>query len=432
MLRPLLFLSPHFPPDSAAGTHRARILAPHLAKFGWQPTVVTVDPGSIEGDVDDELGASVDRGVRVVRVTAWPHAITRRMGFGDLGLRAYHSMRRTAFALARSERPAAVLVTTYPTYPALIGSAIKRAYGVPFVLDLQDPWVGAWGKHVGPSGRPDLRSRASRALARRLEVRAAGAADALMSVTTRTIAELVDRVPTAAPKPALEVPIGWEPADWSHIRVDARRNVLFDRGDGLLHLCAVGTLLPTALAGLHALLEAVAKVMSEPEVRQRLRVWFVGTSNERRADVTPLVQPLAERLGLGGVVMEHAPRLSYFDALRVLRDATAVLVLGSNEPHYTPSRVFPALASRRPIIARLHRASTAWALLDSASSSRSVAFIAASDDRTSETAAFAGAIMGALRQSGVSASDDAPLAAATGEVLAARVAAFLDQVCEQR
>ncbi len=60
---------------------------------------------------------------------------------------------------------------------------------------------------------------------------------------------------------------------------------------------------------------------------------------------------------------EHAPRLDYFEALRILRDSTAVLLMGSRERHYTPSKVFPALVARRPVVAVMHEASTASDLL---------------------------------------------------------------------
>lgn len=430
--RSLLFLSPHYPPDSAAGTHRARILAPHLARFGWRPIVLTVASDSIEGERDDELEAAMDANVRVVRVAAWPHAWTRRAGFGDLGLRAYRPLRRMAMSLADSEGVQATLVTTYPTYPALIGAAMKRSRGVPFVLDLQDPWVGAWGKDVGPGGAPDLRSRASRALAVRLEQRAVAAADALMSVTARTMQDLESRVPSASDVPQVEVPIGWEPCDWVRVRRDARPNPLFARGDGHVHVCAVGTLLPTAVDGLRALVAGVAQIAGDVNVRRRLRIWFVGSSNQRRADAPGVVQPIADADGVGDIVREHAPRLAYFDALRVLRDADAVLVLGSGEPHYTPSRVFPALASRRPVIARLHRQSPAYQLLASAMGSRQIELIEWSDDAGAQAHAFARAFSRVVHSTGgAEAIDDQPLAPFTGEALARQVAELLDQVSIQ-
>ena len=39
-MRRVLMVSPHFPPDTTAGAHRVRLLAPHLAAHGWEPTVV--------------------------------------------------------------------------------------------------------------------------------------------------------------------------------------------------------------------------------------------------------------------------------------------------------------------------------------------------------------------------------------------------------
>ena len=49
IVRRVLMLSPHFPPDSSAGTHRVRLLAPHLPEYGWQPIVVAVPPDRYEG-----------------------------------------------------------------------------------------------------------------------------------------------------------------------------------------------------------------------------------------------------------------------------------------------------------------------------------------------------------------------------------------------
>jgi hypothetical protein len=114
----------------------------------------------------------------------------------------------------------------------------------------------------------------------------------------------------------------------------------------------------------------------------------------------------------------------------VLRDAHAVLVLGSSEPHYTPSRVFPALASRRPIIARLHAQSPAFELLTRAADSRHVRLIDASSDAACQTHAFARALTELATSSGCGcARNDAVLATFTGEALARDVANLLDRVC---
>ena len=52
-------------------------------------------------------------------------------------------------------------------------------------------------------------------------------------------------------------------------------------------------------------------------------------------------------------------RIAYVDVLNHLSHASGVLVLGSTEKHYTPSKVFQAALARHPILALLHRDSTA-------------------------------------------------------------------------
>src|SRR5438067_3995579 len=139
-MRRVLMVSPHFPPDSTAATHRVRLIAPHLAACGWEPTVLTIDPRDYEGRLDPALAASVPAAVRVIRTRAWPAQLTRGLGIGDLGLRAFQGLRRTAYRVVRTERFDAVFVTIHPTYPALVGAMLKRSVGLPFVLDYQDPW----------------------------------------------------------------------------------------------------------------------------------------------------------------------------------------------------------------------------------------------------------------------------------------------------
>jgi glycosyltransferase involved in cell wall biosynthesis len=366
-VRRVLIVSPHFPPDSSAGTHRVRLLAPHLAGHGWEPTVLTVDPADYEGRLDPALAASVPDSVRVIRTRAWPAAISRRLGIGDLGLRAYSGLKRTATALLARERFDAVFITIYPTYPALLGPQLKRRFGVAFVLDYQDPWVGEWGRSVGPAaeGRPDLKSRASRWLSTRLEPIALTAADGVTAVSHATYEQALARTPHAKPHVTAELPIGWDQRDLQFVHPSP--NLLnpsnLSNPSNLVHVSYVGTMLPAGFDTLRALFEAFAAERSRNASVARMRLHFFGTSNLRSEDARPRVLPIAAEFGLADAVTEHAPRLDYFDALGVLKASHAVLLLGSHERHYTPSKVFPALVAERPVLALMHEASNATDLL---------------------------------------------------------------------
>jgi hypothetical protein len=47
-----------------------------------------------------------------------------------------------------------------------------------------------------------------------------------------------------------------------------------------------------------------------------------------------------------------------------LKRAYGILVIGSTEAHYTPSKVYQAVQSRRPVLALLHEASSAVEVLE--------------------------------------------------------------------
>jgi len=387
--RRVLVVSPHFPPDSSAGTHRARLLAPHLGEHGWEPTVLTVDPRDYEGALDPVLAESVPAALRVIRTRAWPARVTRPFGVGDLGLRAFEGLWREASHLLTRERFDALFITIYPAYPALLGPLLKRRFGVPFVLDYQDPWVGEWGHSVGggSNGRPDVRSRASRFAGMRLEPFALRAADGVTAVSEATYRQALGRNNHARPAAVAELPIGWDDGDIAFLRARRQRlSPLIPGGDGLIHIVYAGTLLPTGLETLRAVCAALGRLRElDSALAGRVRLHFFGTSNQRSAGAASRAVPVAREFGVDDLVTEQPARLDYFDALQTLMDATAVLLMGSSEPHYTPSKVFPAMLSGRPLLAVYHAESTATDLLRRFGGPPAVRLITYDGDRPAST-----------------------------------------------
>jgi hypothetical protein len=434
-VRRVLMVSPHFPPDSSAASHRVRLIAPHLAEHGWEPTVLAVDPRDYDGGVEPGLNALVPPSLRVVRCRAWSASWTRPMGFGDLGLRAFANLRATCRDLLRAQHFDALFITLYPVYPALLGPGLKRQFGVKFVLDYQDPWVGAWGQSVGggPGGAPDWKSRASRRLGTWLEPKAVNAADALVAVSQGTIDGIVERIPAAARLPQGVIPLGFEPADFASLRARSPRAPHFDPADGLVHLCYVGTLLPTGAGTLRLLLSALDRARREDPAAARLRLHFFGTSNQSDSGVYRVL-PLARECGVADAVSEAPGRLDYLDALSVLTYASGILLLGSSERHYTASKLYPALLAQRPLLALFHDASSVVSILRAAAAEPSVRVVTYGDGppdeaRVGETACHlralaASAVYNAAdvsldRLTGVSARDLArQLAAIFAEVAA--------------
>lgn len=432
-LRRVLMITPHFPPDSSAAAHRVRILAPHLPAAGWEPTVLTLRPDAYESRLDPSLAGLVPDTLRVIRVPAWPARVTRRIGLGDLGIRSFRSLHRAASSLLVHERFDALFITIYPTYTALLGPGLKRRFGVPFVLDYQDPWVGEWGRSVGggANGRPDLKSRTSRAMATRLEPIAVRAADALTAVSRATFEGPLSRVGTPPPAVCAEIPLGGDPCDISYLRAHPRPNAFFDRRDGAVHVCSVGTILPRATQTVRALLAAARTI--EGRLGVPLRLHFFGTSNQWGTQPVRVV-PLAQEAGIEGLVHEEPGRLDYLDALQMLADAHVNLVLGSDEPHYTASRLFPALMAGRPVLAAVHRASTVVPWIEQSGAS---AHVVSFDERRPVDASvldIADALLAAcqtsLRQPAASMAASAP--PWSGACLAGEMARVFDAVAKTR
>lgn len=432
-MRRLLMISPHFPPDSSAGTHRVRLLAPHLQAYGWTPTVLTVDERDYEGRLDPALYALVPGSFAVERTRALSAGWTRSVGVGDLGVRALPGLRRAAFRLFERERFNAVFITIYPTYPAVLGPSLKRRFNVPFVLDYQDPWVGAWGRDVGggPAGKVDVKSRLTRGIAERLEPRVLGVADGVTAVSARTFEEAIVRT-GARPRATAEIPIGWDASDFDALANRPPAAVRHVPDDGRVNICYTGTLLPLGIDILKTVLGAARVVIErEPRLADRLRFYFFGTSNQSDG-ADERVMPYARDLGVASLVHEHPARLDYLDALAVLREASAILLMGSSEPHYTPSKVFPALLAGRPMLAVYHERSTVIELLRTAAPPPAAKVVTFRDPATLEAGkrCLADALIAlATCADGHVRIDRRVIEPWSAHALAGRLAALCDRVC---
>jgi hypothetical protein len=119
---------------------------------------------------------------------------------------------------------------------------------------------------------------------------------------------------------------------------------------------------------------ARALKQSDPDLAARMRLNFVGTSNQPDDTSSYRVVPLAEEAGIAELVREVPQRIPYLQALGVLAASDGLLLIGSDEPHYTASKIYPALMSGRPFVSLFHRASSAHAIVSAAGGGRALTF----------------------------------------------------------
>ncbi len=354
-MRRVVIVAPPFPPSNLAGVHRARLFSQHLEEFGWHPTVVTTHWRHYEEALDWDLVSLVDPSLEVIRTSAAPTRPVRVVG--DIGVRALPWHLSALRKLRRSRRMDFLLITVPSFFSATLGQLMWREAPLPFGIDYIDPWVHPWpGAEVKYS-----KAWASYELGKRLEPWAVRNASLITAVAPGYYEGVIDRNPHLR-RTAVQaaMPYGFSSLDFSAPTVAQKATTTFDATDGLRHLVYAGAFLPKASSVLERLLEGLAALAARsPALADRMRVHFIGTGKSPTDPTGYNVAPVAKRLGLGGLVSEHPHRMRYLETLAHLTRAHAVLVIGSTEPHYTPSKVYQAVQSRRPILALLHEQSTA-------------------------------------------------------------------------
>ena len=366
MTRRVAIVSGHFAPSNLVGAHRARLWSRYLPEFGWEPIVVTGDPEYYEERPDPDLMRLVPPGLRVIHASTMSTRPIRLVG--DVGVRAFRGCYKVLAGLAARREIDFVLVTIPSNFLAPLGRLIHMRYRLPFGIDYQDPWVNRW-----PGvDKPFTRAWGSHRLANLLEPWAVKGAALITGMAPGYVAGMLERNPAIAREAVTAyMPMGSAPEDFELVGALHRPPFLFNPDDGLFHMIYAGALLPAGVVVLDAFLEGLrALQQTAPQAAARLRVHFVGTGTSPDDPEGYRVMPLAERVGVTKIVSEHPHRIGYVDTLNHLERSNAVLILGSTERHYTPSKVFQAMLSKRPVFAMLHAESTAVDMITRAQAGR--------------------------------------------------------------
>jgi len=362
--RTVLFVAPEFPPCNLTAGHRTRLFVRHLAEFGYRPIVVTLRPESYETKTDPELMNLVAPHVEVVRTRALPVRPVRPLRLiGDLGIRSFPFHLGAMRQLIRTHDVDLVYIPIPPNYSSLLGPLSRLLFRVPFAIDYIDPWV----YRPTPDEWKSLKSLASHVLAMLLEPVALCGVAGITGVAEGYYEGVLNRHPRLRSLPRAAIPYGGEPMDFQYVRDHWRPCRLLDRPEltGKLVLTYAGAILPRAHGTLRSLLLACARwKQSGDPLAKRLALLFVGTGRRPTDSDSGIVRPIARECGAEDFTTEIADRQPFVDILSLLTQSHAVMVLGSSDAFYTASKTFQALQSRRPILALLHAASSAAAILD--------------------------------------------------------------------
>jgi len=190
-------------------------------------------------------------------------------------------------------------------------------------------------------------------------------ASGAMSVSPSYLDDLRTRYRRFLKLPADVIKFGASQADLAHARALPPPEPVFPREPGQLHLLytgASGPVMPHSLTVLFTSLRQYADRW--PEKARRLRLHFVGTSYVAPGQGRFSVIPVAESCGVAEFVQEIPHRVGHLEALRRQLEADVLLLPGSSDLAYSPSKVYPYVLTGRPILGLVFRDSVMEQLLD--------------------------------------------------------------------
>jgi len=354
-MKRVLFIAYHFPPVGGAGVQRSLKFARYLPDSGYRPIVIT-GPGEAFGEwapLDATLAGELDGSLEVHRV---PGPVPEDT-YGRLDRLV---MRESEFSrwwragvLAEGQRHRdidLVCATMSPWESGMAGAELARRLGVPFVVDLRDPW--ALDEMLSYTTRIHARADLDRMRGTLAQ------ADGIVMNCPQAGREVRERFPELAGKDVTVVPNGFDAEDFAGPAPQRSPSGLRIVHTGFLHT-AFGSrrrnLVRRAVGGLPdgdpltrshiVLMEALRRVVEEhPELAKGLELHLAGQLSDADRSVDTL-----------GLVREHG-YLDHAACIELMRSADLLFLPMHDLPvgqraRIVPGKTYEYLGSGRPILA---------------------------------------------------------------------------------
>lgn len=347
-MKTVLIIHPHWVPANLASVQRPRLMGNYLKQFGWNPLLLTVDSKYYEETPDPLMEKTVSDDIEVVYTKAYK--VTKPRLIGDIGLRAFPFLKKEALRLCKERKIDFIWIPIPSFYTALLGRIVHDKTGIPYGIDYIDPWV----RDI--TNQSDLRAKLSQAVARSLEPYAVKKAALITGVSTPYYQPVIDRNFKTPPVHA-GMPYGFDPNDHD-IELEGLKMPWDDQPNCKPWLYA-GAFLPNSHLFVQSFFESVAALKAEGKWDEKIKLYFVGTGQYPAKRITAY----AKDYGLEAIVIEHRERFPFLHILNFLSKADRVLLFGSTEIHYTASKTFQCLLSKRPLFSMLHAKSSAVEVL---------------------------------------------------------------------
>jgi glycosyltransferase involved in cell wall biosynthesis len=367
----ILMICYAYPPMGMVGVIRPVKFARYLPKFGWQPTVLTVEERAGKFPCKKEMGdlpevavirtpyvdvidsfkrkinffrgsnhrkdvsgdgeisnVAIDSKTQAKEVGTVKRLLYEMLTMPDEQVGWYGPALAAGRKLMRTEKFDAIYSTSPPETAHLIARRLKSEFGVPWVADLRDLWTL---DHFRQRGRLKL------FILDKMERRVFRDADALITVSERWRNDL-EALHGRATKPILYIPHGFDEEDY--LAKPQHNSEVFT-------LTYTGTI-DREFQDPAILLRAVAGLVKDKLIDpERFQINFHAYGNHM-----PDFDSITQEYALQGIVKQCAV-LEYQECLQAQQSASALLVIqwksekGKGNP---PLKFYDYLGARRPIL----------------------------------------------------------------------------------
>ncbi len=366
--RRVLFVSYAFPPTGGVGVQRATKFVKYLPEFGWDCSVLTVENPSVPL-VDESLLDEIPPATILRRARTWEpgYSVKQAVSASGAGARGpwlkrtiasvmrraagavlqpdpqilwRHNALKAGLQLLRESPHDAIIATGPPFSSLLLGAALKRHSGVPLVLDYRDEW--GISNAYWENKRPGV---IAQRVQQRMQRRCLRAADIVLATTpssTAAVAELTAEAGGNARSACIYN--GFDPPDFPRIDVSPVPRPDYGHGQDKYRLAFIGTL--WALNPIGPLVTAIERLATTaPQLLAQLELVLAGRRTVDQEAVLDRLNGLPCRV-------VRLPFVSHDEACRLMRSASALLLLNADYPHtqrIINAKTFEYMAARRPI-----------------------------------------------------------------------------------
>jgi len=351
-MKKILIIYPNWLPSNAVGVQRVRLIVNYLQEFGWEPILIAVNSKYYEEQKSDDLLKTLRINMQVEYVEAKKANPFFRL-YGDITLRAFGNLKKKALEVIATNKIDFIWIPIPPFYTALLGRQLHDRTGIPYGIDYIDPWV-----HEFPgSNKLFSRAKLSSMLARILEPYAVKKASVITGVSEPYFLPVLKRNPQLKNIVYKGMPYGFDPNDYNIL--PANQQLVWHDKDDIIPIIYAGAFLPNAHFFIDTIFKVIAERRKNGSWNSKVKFYFIGTGASQLASINDF----AIKYALTDIVIEKQERISYLEVLNNLSNAAGVLAIGSTEAHYTASKIFQAILSKKPVFAIFHHLSTVIEIL---------------------------------------------------------------------